>query len=170
MDIIYHGKSHDIFFRGKLYNRRQELTIADPMSQADFEALTRKDASTLYTVIYPGVPSDTIKKFIGNDQVDIITEKTCTSTEYAELNPPDPYTLYTVSYTNGTKIYLGKKEVGATDLQYVRCTQAEYDLLNPPADKTIYTIVDDNDHETGKQYFETLQLIRLETLTKSEFD
>jgi hypothetical protein len=37
------------------------------MSQADFEALTRKDASTLYTVIYPGVPSDTIKKFIGND-------------------------------------------------------------------------------------------------------
>lgn len=173
MDIIYHGKSHDIFFRGKLYNRRQELTVADPMSQADFEALTRKDASTLYTVIYPGVPSDTIKKFIGNDEVNIITEKTCTATEYEALNPPDPYTLYTVNYTNGTKIFLGKKEVGMSNLEYVSCTQSEYDELvsnEEINDYTIYTIVDDNDNPTGKKYFGLLQLIRLETLTKSEYD
>lgn len=109
-DIIYHGRTHDIFFKGKLYNRLQKLQETS-MTQADFESLERKDVGTIYTVTYPNDGDPYIRKFLGSDMIDLIREETLTEEQYAVLNPPDPYTLYTVTTQSDNKIYLGSREI-----------------------------------------------------------
>ena len=163
MDIIYHGKSHDIFFKGKVYNRRQKLSTVN-LTAAEYEALEYPDSLTLYTVTYP---DDSIKKFIGDMEVDIIQEEFCTPQEYAALNPPDPYTLYTVIGNGVTKKYLGKREIGTQNFEEIYLTQNEYDSLGESINlHALYHITD----ITGKSYFGKNLLIKEVELTSSEYE
>lgn len=109
-DIIYQGRTHDIFFKGKLYNRLQKLTQIS-ISEEDFNSLPYKDVGIIYSVTYPNNGDPYIRKYIGNSMIDLIREETLTEEQYAALNPPDPYTLYTVTTQSDNKIYLGSREI-----------------------------------------------------------
>lgn len=163
MDIIYHGKSQDIFFKGKVYNRRQKLSTVN-LTAAEYESLEYPDSLTLYTVTYP---NDSIKKFIGDMEIDVIQEEFCTPQEYAALNPPDPYILYTVTGNGITKKYLGKREIGTQNFEEIELTQNEYDNLGESINPhTLYHITD----ITGKSYFGESLLIKEVELTSSDYD
>lgn len=101
-DIIYHGKSQDIFFKGKLYNRKEKIEgnyNKIECTKEEYESLTFYDNSTIYVVTYP---DESMHFYLGSEEIagnPTLINKTITvnGTYSAEDDNADGYSVVTAN-------------------------------------------------------------------------